>query len=119
MVATAAGAKVRSGDHLPDVPGTRLRESLSAQTGHVLVTPGPLPALADLPDVAQVLLADTDAAVAGFQTVVADPDRRGPARLGLASGRILVRPDGYIGAIAAGADTTPIRAYQELTTTAG
>ena len=114
-----AHAKVRSGDHLPDVSGTELRMVLSAQTGHVLVTLGRLPAMAGLPGVQQVLLADTDAAVVGFDAVVADPDQRAAARFGLTSGRIMVRPDGYIGAICDGHDDGPITAYQKLTTAAG
>ncbi|QMU68377.1 hypothetical protein [Streptacidiphilus sp. P02-A3a] len=83
------------------------------------MTIGPLPAAAELPGVRQVLLADTDAAVAGFETVVADPDRRAAARFGLASGRVMVRPDGYVGALASGEDDSPIRAYWELTTAVG
>jgi len=82
----------------------------------VLVTLGPGRAAAELPGVRQVLLADTDAAVDGFDVVVADPDRHAAARFGLASGRIMVRPDGYVGAIAEGDDDRPVTAYQELTT---
>ena len=119
VVGSVAHAKVRSGDHLPDVSGTELRMVLSAQTGHVLVTLGRLPAMAGLPGVQQVLLADTDAAVVGFDAVVADPDQRAAARFGLTSGRIMVRPDGYIGAICDGHDDGPITAYQKLTTAAG
>ncbi|TDU01919.1 FAD binding domain-containing protein [Streptomyces sp. 846.5] len=119
VVGSATHAKVRSGDHLPDVAGTELRKVLSAETGHVLVTIGPDRAPAELPGVRQILLTDTDAAVAGFDVVLADPDRRAAARFGLASGRIMVRPDGYIGAIAEGDDDAPITAYQELTGAAG
>ena len=115
VVGSAAHAKIRGGDHLPDVSGTDLRRVLSTETGHVLVTLGPGRAAAELPGVRQVLLADTDAAVDGFDVVVADPDRRAAARFGLASGRIMVRPDGYVGAIADGDDDRPITAYRELT----
>ncbi|MFC1405644.1 MULTISPECIES: FAD-dependent monooxygenase [Streptacidiphilus] len=117
VVGSVAHARVRSGDHLPDVSGTDLRRVLSAETGHVLVTLGPLAAATELPGVRQVLLADNDAAVAGFDTVVADPDRRAASRFGLTSGRIMVRPDGYIGAICDRQDEEPIRAYQKLTST--
>ncbi|MDH6132534.1 2-polyprenyl-6-methoxyphenol hydroxylase-like FAD-dependent oxidoreductase [Kitasatospora sp. MAA4] len=116
VVGSVAHAKIRSGDHLPDVAGTQLRRVLAAETGHVLLTLGPLPAAAELPGVRQILLADTDAAVAGYDTVVADPQRRAATRFGLTSGRIMVRPDGYVGAIAAGDDDAPITAYRELTT---
>ncbi|WP_042390170.1 FAD-dependent monooxygenase [Streptacidiphilus melanogenes] len=119
VVPSAARAKLRSGDHLPDVPGTDLRTVLSAETGHVLVTVGALPAAAPVPGVRQVLLADTDAPVDGFDAVVADPDRRAAARFGLTSGRIMVRPDGYVGAVAAASDDRSLTTYQELTTHLG
>ena len=67
---SAANAKIRSGEQLPDVAGTELRRMLSAETGHVLVTLGPVPAVPELPGVRQVLMADTDAALA-----VADDER--------------------------------------------
>ncbi|WP_042424931.1 FAD-dependent monooxygenase [Streptacidiphilus anmyonensis] len=118
VVGSAVRPKVRGGDHLPDVPGTELRSVLSAETGHVLVTLGALPAVAELPGVRQVLLADTGAPVDGFDAVVADPDGRAAARLGLSRGRVLVRPDGYVGALAEGEDDRPVRAYWELTTPA-
>ncbi|WP_037604278.1 FAD-dependent monooxygenase [Streptacidiphilus rugosus] len=119
VLGAAADAKVRSGDHLLDVPGTELRAALSAETGHVLVTVGALPALTGLPGVRQVLLADTDAPVTGFDAVVADPDGHAATRFGLPSGRLLVRPDGYVGAIAGGTDDEPILAYAKLTGAAG
>ena len=119
VVESTANAKVRSGEQLPDVAGTKLRRVLSEETGHVLVTLGPLPAVPELPGVRQVLMADTDAAVAGFDTVVADSERRAAARFGLSLGRIMVRPDGYIGAIAVGDDERPTTAYRELTAVVG
>lgn len=50
----------------------------------------------------QVLVADTDAAVPGYDVVIADSQRVVAQRLGLtAGGRVVVRPDTYIGAVAA------------------
>ena len=118
VVESAVRAKVRGGDHLPDVAGTDLRKVLAAQTGHALVSLGHVPAMAGLPGVRQILVADTDAPVAGFDAVVADPDRRAAARFGLTSGRVMVRPDGYTGAISASGDDSPITAYSKLTTAA-
>ncbi|BBB02320.1 putative monooxygenase [Actinacidiphila reveromycinica] len=118
VVRSTAHARIHSGDHLPDVPDTGLREALTKPTGHVLLTLGPLPALPDLPGVRQVLVAGTAAATDGFDAVVADPDRRAAARFGLASGRVMIRPDGYVGAIAEGDDPAPVAAYQALTTAA-
>ncbi|WP_042364836.1 hypothetical protein [Streptacidiphilus neutrinimicus] len=84
--------------------GTDLRRVLSPETGLVLVTLGALPPVAGRTGVRQVLVADTDAPVGGFDAVVADPDRLAAARFGLAAGRIMIRPDGYVGAVADGAD---------------
>jgi 2-polyprenyl-6-methoxyphenol hydroxylase-like FAD-dependent oxidoreductase len=118
VVESAVHAKIRGGDHLPDVAGTGLRKVLAAQTGHALVSLGGVPAMADLPGVQQILVAATDAPVAGFDAVVADPDQRVASRFGLTSGRVLVRPDGYIGAVAAAGDDSPVTAYRELTSAA-
>ncbi|SEM00407.1 FAD-dependent monooxygenase [Streptacidiphilus jiangxiensis] len=118
VVPPAAHADITPGDHLPDVAGTDLRRLLSAETGPVLVTlggPHALPAAVRLPGVRQVLVAATSAPVDGFDVVAADPEGRAAARFGLASGRILVRPDGYVGAVAVGDDDRPVTAYAELT----
>jgi hypothetical protein len=61
---------------------------------------------------AQVLVTSEDTPVAGYNAVVADPKGVVAQRLGLKSGgRVVIRPDGYIGAIAALDDTTTIADY--------
>ena len=88
---------VRAGDHLPDA-GTDLR-CLRDETGHVLVTlgAGDTPA-ARAPGVRQLLVTDLAGNADGYDTVIADPRGRTATRLGLRSGgRIMVRPDGYVG----------------------
>ena len=50
--------------------------------------------------------------VAGYDTVIADPNGVVAQRLGLTNGgRLVIRPDGYIGAIATLDDTTTIADY--------
>jgi hypothetical protein len=50
--------------------------------------------------------------VAGYDTVIADPHRALGDRLGLKNGgRVVVRPDGYIGAIITLDDTTTVADY--------
>lgn len=53
-----------------------------------------------------------DTPVAGYDAVIADTNGLVARRLGLAGGgRVVIRPDGYIGAIAATDDTTTIADY--------
>jgi hypothetical protein len=60
----------------------------------------------------QVLVGAGDAPVAGYDAVIADPDGVVARRLGVKNGgRVVIRPDGYIGAIAALDDTTTIPDY--------
>ena len=60
----------------------------------------------------QVLVSTEDVPVAGYDAVVADPKSVVAQRLGLKiGGRVVIRPDGYIGAIAALDDTTTIAEY--------
>jgi hypothetical protein len=50
--------------------------------------------------------------VAGYDTVIADPDGLVAQRFGLKNGgRIVIRPDGYIGAVASLDDTTTVAGY--------
>ncbi|MBC3841808.1 hypothetical protein GXW82_21025 [Streptacidiphilus sp. 4-A2] len=119
VIASSGHAELRSGDHLPDLAGTELRTVLAAEAGHVLVTIGTGREPAKAPGgIRQVLIADTDAPVAGYDAVVADREQRAAARFGLKAGRILVRPDGYIGAITATSDDGPIADYLQLTSVA-
>ena len=60
----------------------------------------------------QVLVTSEETLVAGYSAVVADPKGVVAQRLGLKNGgRVAIRPDGYIGAIAALDDTTTIADY--------
>jgi hypothetical protein len=60
----------------------------------------------------QVLVTGEQTPVAGYSSVVADPKGVVAQRLGLKhGGRVAIRPDGYIGAIAALDDTTTIADY--------
>jgi hypothetical protein len=50
--------------------------------------------------------------VAGYDTVIADPNSLVAQRFGLKNGgRIVIRPDGYIGAVASLDDTTTVVDY--------
>lgn len=109
-------AKVAAGDHLPPVPDAAVQKQLSAarHTGHVVLTvaaSGEPPAPAGL-DQRQVLVTDGDASVGGYDTVIADPDGVIARRFGLRNGgRVVIRPDGYLGAVASLDDTTTITHY--------
>jgi hypothetical protein len=53
-----------------------------------------------------------DAAVTGYDAVIADPNGVVGQRFGLKNGgRVVIRPDGYIGAIASLDDTTTVADY--------
>jgi hypothetical protein len=59
-----------------------------------------------------VLIASDDAPVGGYDAVIADPDGLVATRYGLRDGgRVVVRPDGYIGAVVALDDTTGVADY--------
>jgi hypothetical protein len=112
-------AKVSPGQHVPhladEVVQKQLRAVCRAQTlGHVVLTiaTGQVAPAAGGPGQAQVLVTGDDVPVAGYDTVIADPKGVVAQRLGLKNGgRVVIRPDGYIGAIAALADTTTIADY--------
>ena len=81
---------------------------------HVLmtVTAGQVAPAAGGPGQVQVLVSTDDAPVAGYDTVLADPKGVAAERFGLKrGGRVVIRPDDYIGAIAALNDTTTIADY--------
>jgi hypothetical protein len=60
----------------------------------------------------QVLVTGDDTAVAGYDAVIADPKGVLADRLGLKNGgRVVVRPDGYIGAITPLSDTFALVEY--------
>jgi 2-polyprenyl-6-methoxyphenol hydroxylase-like FAD-dependent oxidoreductase len=96
------GAKVAAGAHFPYLGETDVQHQLSRtfDTVHTTVTV----AASDIPAPGtvgrQVLITDTDAPVAGYDVVIADPKQVAAQRLGLDSGgRVVVRPDGYVGTV--------------------
>jgi 2-polyprenyl-6-methoxyphenol hydroxylase-like FAD-dependent oxidoreductase len=100
-------AKVTAGSHIPHVNDDELEKRLSAawapsHTGHVVltITAGkPVPAAGPAGQL-QVLVAADDTPVGGYDSVIADPDGVIAGRYALRDGgRVVVRPDGYIGAI--------------------
>jgi 2-polyprenyl-6-methoxyphenol hydroxylase-like FAD-dependent oxidoreductase len=112
-------AKVAAGQHVPhatdEAVQKQLRAVCGAQTlGHVVLTVAArrVAPAAGGPGHVQVLVTGDGVPVAGYDAVVADPKGVVAQRLGLKNGgRVVIRPDGYIGAIAALADTTTIADY--------
>jgi hypothetical protein len=111
-------AKVAAGQHVPhvadEVVQKQIRAACGAQTAdHVVLTVAEgqvAPAAGD--GQVQVLVTGEETPVAGYSAVVADPKGVVAQRLGLKNGgRVAIRPDGYIGAIAALDDTTTIADY--------
>ena len=103
-------ARVAAGDHAPRVTDTALQDQMSAAWrpgfgGHVIVTvaaPGTAPEpVKDGGGARQMLIAPTvDRAVDGYYATIADPGHTLASRYGLrAGGRVIIRPDGYIGYI--------------------
>jgi 2-polyprenyl-6-methoxyphenol hydroxylase-like FAD-dependent oxidoreductase len=100
-------ARVAAGEHLPHIADAAVQKQLSAacgadNSGHTVFTIAsqqPAPAAGGAGQV-QVLVTGDDTPVAGYDSVVADPEGLVAQRLGLTSGgRVVVRPDGYVGAI--------------------
>ena len=112
-------AKVAAGDHLPHVVDAAVQKQLSAacgvqNTGHVVLTiaAAQVAPAAGGPGHAQVLVTPDDTPVAGYDAVIADPKGVVAQRFGLKNGgRVVIRPDGYIGAIASLDDTTAVADY--------
>jgi 2-polyprenyl-6-methoxyphenol hydroxylase-like FAD-dependent oxidoreductase len=115
-------AKVVAGEHLPHVVDEAVQKQLSAvcgaqNAGHTVVTVANAhvaPAAGDGQVQVLVTVCETEPAtpVAGYDTVIADPKGVVAQRLGLTGGgRIVIRPDRYIGAVAALDDTTTIADY--------
>ena len=111
-------AKVVAGDHVPHVADAKVQKQIGAvcgpqNLGHVVVTvtAGQVaPAAGD--GQVQVLVTGDDTHFAGYDTVIADPNGVVAQRFGLRNGgRVVIRPDGYIGAIAALDDATTIASY--------
>jgi hypothetical protein len=82
-------------------------------SGHTVLTVAadkPAPAAGPAGQV-QVLIASDDAPVGGYDAVIADPKGLIAKRYGLSGGRVVVRPDGYIGAVSALDDHTAVADY--------
>ena len=111
-------AKVAAGEHVPHVVDAAVQKQLAAvcgvhNTGHVVLTVSsgrPAPAAGD--GQVQVLVTANDMHVAGYDTVIADPNGLVAQRFGLKNGgRVVIRPDGYIGAVASLDDNTTVADY--------
>jgi hypothetical protein len=118
--------RVSAGDHAPHITDSGLQDQMSAVWppgfgGHVIVAgPGQRPGPADDPgDGRQLLIAPAvDKGAHGYFAAIADPHGLVAARYGLpAGGRIIIRPDGYIGAV--GELLDPVLPYFSLLTSNG
>ena len=109
------GAKVAAGEHFPFLNDEYMEKHVAGcwGVGHTTLTVAAghaTPAAGQAGR--QVLVTDTDAAVAGYDVVIADPQRVLARRLGLLNGgRVVVRPDTYIGAVASLDDPATVADY--------
>jgi hypothetical protein len=106
----AADAAVRAGDRVPDVPGLATADGerrlfdLTRGGGWTLLRFGAASAI----DTAGVAVLDVVDGPAGIGEV-GDPEGGLATAFGVSRGAlVLLRPDGYIGAIADGADASPV-----------
>lgn len=98
---------VVAGEHLPHVDDETVQKQLDlvcgvGNPGHTVltVTTGTAAPAADAPGTIQALVTCKGAPVNGYDTVISDPTGVFAKRLGLHhGGRVVVRPDGYIGAV--------------------
>jgi 2-polyprenyl-6-methoxyphenol hydroxylase-like FAD-dependent oxidoreductase len=112
-------AKVTAGQHVPPISDEAVQKQLravcGAQTlGHVVLTiaAGQVAPAAGGPEQVQVLVTGDGVAGAGYDAVITDPKCAVAERFGLTKGgRVVIRPDSYIGAISALDDTTAIVDY--------
>jgi 2-polyprenyl-6-methoxyphenol hydroxylase-like FAD-dependent oxidoreductase len=110
-------AKVTAGEHVPHLTDAELQKQLRAAcdtTGHTVLTvaAGQVAPAAGGPGQTQVLVTADNAPVAGYDAVIADPEGLVAQRFGLKDGgRLVIRPDGYTGAVAALHDTTTVADY--------
>jgi len=112
-------AKVTAGSHIPHVNDDQLQKQISAawapaHTGHVVITVTagkPAPAAGPAGQM-QVLISSDNTPAGGYDAVITDPDGLVAKRYGLRDGgRVVVRPDGYIGAVTELGDATGIADY--------
>ncbi|MEU9044713.1 MULTISPECIES: FAD-dependent monooxygenase [unclassified Kitasatospora] len=117
VVRGRGGGELHAGDHLP-AAGPELRAALAEAHEHVLLTVavnGSAPAPVSGVTVRQLLVGAADTAAMGYDAVFQDPDGPTADRYGLPNGgRIMVRPDGYVAAVAPLDDDAPLHAYQAL-----
>jgi hypothetical protein len=112
-----SGSKVTAGDHLPHIADAAIQKQLDGvcrNAGHTVITVSgrPVPPVTGSDGQVQVLVSGEDTPVAGYDAVIADPGGLVADRLGLAGGgRIVVRPDGYLGAVSNLDDRKPIADY--------
>jgi 2-polyprenyl-6-methoxyphenol hydroxylase-like FAD-dependent oxidoreductase len=112
-------AKVAAGDHAPHMVDAAVQKQLRAACGpqtldHTIVTvaTGQVAPAAGGHGQVQVLVTADAAPVAGYDTIIADPEDVVGQRFGLKNGgRVVIRPDGYIGAIASLDDSTTVADY--------
>ena len=112
-------AKVVAGEHVPHLVDEAVQKQLSAvcgpdNTGHVVltITAGQVAPAAGGAGQTQALVTAADTPVAGYDAVVADTKGVVAQQFGLKnSGRVVIRPDGYIGAVASLDDTTTVADY--------
>jgi 2-polyprenyl-6-methoxyphenol hydroxylase-like FAD-dependent oxidoreductase len=122
VLASATHAKITAGQHLPHIDDPQLQKQLSQlcgadNAGHTVltVTAGKAAPAAGPAGHAQVLLAADDTPVGGYDAVVVDPAGLVTKRLGLRDGgRVVVRPDGYIGTVADLDDSRGVADYFAL-----
>jgi 2-polyprenyl-6-methoxyphenol hydroxylase-like FAD-dependent oxidoreductase len=112
-------AKVSAGQHVLHITEPALQKQLSLASsagnlGHTILTiagKGPAPAAGPAGQT-QVLITSDDTPLGGYNAVVADPKGLVGKRYGLKNGgRIVVRPDGYIGAVTELDDHNGIATY--------
>jgi 2-polyprenyl-6-methoxyphenol hydroxylase-like FAD-dependent oxidoreductase len=119
LTASPRHAKVAAGQHVPHIDDSTIQKQLGGVRGSdhtVLTIAGSKAAPAAGPaGQTQVLIAADDAPVGGYDAVVADPHGLVAKRFGLRNGgRVVVRPDGYIGAVTPLDDLTGVADYFAL-----
>jgi 2-polyprenyl-6-methoxyphenol hydroxylase-like FAD-dependent oxidoreductase len=112
-------AKIAAGQHVPHITDAAMQKQLGAAlgSGHTVLTVagGKAAPAAGPAGQMQVLIAADDSPVGGYDAVIADPRGLVAKRYGLPDGgRVVVRPDGYIGAVTRLDDLTGVADYFAL-----
>jgi 2-polyprenyl-6-methoxyphenol hydroxylase-like FAD-dependent oxidoreductase len=111
--------KLTAGQHVPHVVDPELQKRISSvsgvtNTGHTVltVTAGHAAPAAGPAGQVQALISSNDTPVGGYDAVISDPDGLIAKRYSLRDGgRVVVRPDGYIGAVTALDDQNGVADY--------